>query len=277
MLCPPPLPLTPRTRGRSGATSLRSFPRRSRASTTCWCAELQRPGGRDRHHAAGRVAAAGRSPMSTPTRAATAGTSPPPFAARSSSPDAIVKLVRPGIAEYEPLDWKVVDSTHDHRHLRLHRRAARLVRPQGHQSDRRRGGDPVPIPGRAGDRARGHHRHRRPADDPGRRPGHLFGGPAEPRQPGRPLYLLRGGRPAAQPQPGRLRLAVSWSSATNVRGTPEGAAGTANEQVPWIQLESITNTDRAADRLRLPVRRRGGRLRRVQLQRHHLSRPARPA
>ncbi|MFH1842062.1 MAG: Ig-like domain-containing protein, partial [bacterium] len=30
--------------------------------------------------------------------------------------------------------------------------------------------------------------------------------------------------------------------ATNVRGTPEGAADTANAQVPWVQLESITNT-----------------------------------
>ena len=30
-------------------------------------------------------------------------------------PGAIVKLVRPGIAEYEPIRWQVVDSTKDHR------------------------------------------------------------------------------------------------------------------------------------------------------------------
>ncbi|MBK8019184.1 MAG: hypothetical protein IPK20_22550 [Betaproteobacteria bacterium] len=29
---------------------------------------------------------------------------------------------------------------------------------------------------------------------------------------------------------------------TNVRGTPEGAAGSANASVPWVQMEAITNT-----------------------------------
>jgi hypothetical protein len=30
---------------------------------------------------------------------------------------------------------------------------------------------------------------------------------------------------------------------TNVRGTPDGAVGSANESVPWASLESITNTN----------------------------------
>ena len=52
--------------------------------------------------------------------------------------DAIVKLGPPGHRRVRAGRLKVVDSSDDHRHVRLHRRAARAVRPEGHQPRRRR-------------------------------------------------------------------------------------------------------------------------------------------
>ena len=101
---------TPPTRAAWRPTSRRSSRRRSRGSTTSWSAATpSRP--TTRPSRSWPSWCRWRSPTSTPTPAATAGTSPRRSAARSSTPTPIVKLVRPGIAEYEPVVYRVVDAT----------------------------------------------------------------------------------------------------------------------------------------------------------------------
>jgi hypothetical protein len=156
-------------------------------------------------------------------------------------PDGIVKLVRPGIAEYEPLDWKVVDSskiiaTFDFTDAPHGLYDLKVINPTG---------DEAIIPYRF-----------------------LVERAIEPEVTigiGGPRVILAGDQatysvalqnlanldaPYTFFQVGVPQLNLNQyvyglpylEFFTNVRGTPEGAAGTANAQVPWVQLESITNT-----------------------------------
>ena len=86
-----------------------------------------------------------RSPTSRPTtRAATAGMSPPPSSARSSTPRRIVKLVRPGLAEYEPVALPGRRQHADRRRLRPPRRPRPACTTS--RSSRRRRPTAVPLP-----------------------------------------------------------------------------------------------------------------------------------
>ncbi len=156
-------------------------------------------------------------------------------------PDAIVKVVRPGIAEYEPLDWKVVDSstiiaTFDFTDAPHGLYDLKVINPTG---------DEAVIPYRF-----------------------LVERAIEPEVTigiGGPRMILAGDQatysvalqnlanldaPYTYFELGVPQLNLNQyvyglpylEFFTNVRGTPEGAAGTANAQVPWVHLESITNT-----------------------------------
>ncbi|KPJ75957.1 MAG: hypothetical protein AMJ54_13385, partial [Deltaproteobacteria bacterium SG8_13] len=156
-------------------------------------------------------------------------------------PDAILKLVRPGIAEYEPLDWQVVDSskiiatfdftgaphglydlkvinpTGDHAVIPYRFLVERAIEPEVTIGI---GGPRVIL---AGDQATYSVALQNLSNLDA------------------PYTFFEVGVPQLNLNPYVYGLPY-LEFATNVRGTPEGAAGTANERVPWVQLESITNT-----------------------------------
>ena len=109
---------------------------------------------------------------------------------RPVPPEAIVKLVRPGFAEFEPARYAVVDSTRivaifDLRDAPHGLYDVKVINPDG-----QRGGRAVPLPGRAGDRAG---RDRRPGRAARPRAGqdrHLRRLGAEPDQPRHAVRLL---------------------------------------------------------------------------------------
>ncbi|MDH4349648.1 MAG: hypothetical protein OEW56_00680, partial [Gemmatimonadota bacterium] len=156
-------------------------------------------------------------------------------------PDAIVKLVRPGIAEYEPLDWKVVDSS--------------TIIAAFDFTDAPHGLYDLKVINPTGDEAIVPYRF-------------LVERAIEPEVTigiGGPRVILAGDQatysvalqnlanldaPYTYFEVGVPQLNLNpyvyglpyLEFFTNVRGTPEGAAGSANAQVPWVELESITNT-----------------------------------
>jgi subtilase family serine protease len=156
-------------------------------------------------------------------------------------PDAIVKLVRPGIAEYEPLDWKVVESS--------------TIIATFDFSDAPHGLYDLSVINPTGDEAVIPYRF-------------LVERAIEPEVTigiGGPRVILAGDQatysialqnlanldaPYTYFEVGVPQLNLNpyvyglpyLEFFTNVRGTPEGATGTVNAQVPWVQLESITNT-----------------------------------
>ncbi|MBL8533517.1 MAG: putative Ig domain-containing protein, partial [Betaproteobacteria bacterium] len=155
--------------------------------------------------------------------------------------NAIVKLVRPGIAEYEPLLWDVVDSTtiiatFDFTDAPHGLYDLKVINPNG---------DTAVVPYRF-----------------------LVERAIEPDVTiglGGPRVILAGDQatysvalqsisnldtPYTYFEVGVPQLNINpivyglpyLNFYTNVRGTPEGAAGSANASVPWVQMEAITNT-----------------------------------
>ena len=155
--------------------------------------------------------------------------------------DAIVKLVRPGIAEYEPLVWKVVDSskiiaTFDFTGAPHGLYDLKVINPDGSQAILpyrflvERAIEPEVTIGIGGPRII-------LAGDQATYSVALQGisnldAPYTYFEVGVPQLLFN---PIVYGLP-------YLEFFTNVRGTPEGAAGSANEGVPWVEFESITNT-----------------------------------
>ncbi len=157
-------------------------------------------------------------------------------------PDAIVKLVRPGIAEFEPIAWKVVDSskiiaTFDFTGAPHGLYDLEVINPSGDEAvvpyrflvERAIEADvTIGIGGPrvilAGDQA-------------------TYSVALQNTSNLDALYTyFQVGVP--QLNINQYVFALPYLEfTTNVRGTPEGAEGGANESVPWAQLESITNTN----------------------------------
>ena len=155
---------------------------------------------------------------------------------------ALVKLVRPGIAEFEPVDWLVVDSTKiiakfDFTNAERGLYDLKVINPDGAEAI---------IPYRF-----------------------LVERAIEPEVTigiGGPRFVLAGDQatysialqnianvdaPYTYFEYGAPELLINeyvyglpyMEFSTNLRGTPEGVTGSANELVPFTQLDSITNTD----------------------------------
>jgi hypothetical protein len=155
--------------------------------------------------------------------------------------DAIVKLVRPGIAEYEPLVWEVVDSskiiaTFDFTDAPHGLYDLKVINPDGSTAILpyrfliERAIEPEVTIGIGGPRVI-------LAGDQATYSIALQGisnldAPYTYFEVGVPQLLFN---PIVYGLP-------YLEMFTNVRGTPEGAEGSANADVPWVEMESITNT-----------------------------------
>ncbi|MBN8490904.1 MAG: LEPR-XLL domain-containing protein, partial [Burkholderiales bacterium] len=157
-------------------------------------------------------------------------------------PGAIVKLVRPGIAEYEPLVWEVVDSTQiiatfDFTGAPHGLYDLKVINPDGSEAIVpyrfliERAVEPEVTIGLGGPRII-------LAGDQATYSVALQG----ISNVDAPYTYFEVGVPQLLFNPIVYGLPY-LEFFTNVRGTPEGAAGSANEGVPWAELESITNTD----------------------------------
>ncbi len=155
--------------------------------------------------------------------------------------DAIVKLVRPGIAEYEPLVWEVVDSskiiaTFDFTDAPHGLYDLKVINPDGSEAILpyrflvERAIEPEVTIGIGGPRVI-------LAGDQATYSIALQG----ISNLDTPYTYFEVGVPQLLFNPIVYGLPY-LEFYTNVRGEPEGAAGTANEDIPWVNMESINNT-----------------------------------
>jgi hypothetical protein len=152
------------------------------------------------------------------------------------APGAVVKLVRPDIAEIEPVRVQVVDSTKivalfDFSDVPHGQYDLEVINPEW--SARHRA---LPLPGRARDRTRCRDRTGRPAGRARRRCRHIRRRFPEPEQHRYAVRQVRVRHPRDGPEPAHLRFALRH------RGDqPARFAGWRIEDIPWASLDSEVN------------------------------------